>query len=140
MTDDSRAKAPNFAKMSDAEYREHTAAQKRSSSTNLGSATSSASQTSMQSATKYSLRELGLEGRNTAWAVLTFVLIVAALSGIVMLISGASGLNVQSDLPGVPTTNPGLPWLIVGGGLLNLAVLTGISMLVVAAVRWKAHE
>ncbi len=145
MTDEAASKkSPNLAKMTDVEYREHVARQKETSPSTAGVASPSpeaaqpAQQTGQRQATSGEIRrlELGLDSRNGAWVALITITIFAAVAGVIMLIAGGANMHVESFLSNTPT-DPGLPWMIVGGALLNTAFLTGMLMLVVVAVRWR---
>lgn len=80
-----------------------------------------------------------LDTRNWARESLIWISLTAAVIGLIALFAGAANLSVVDDLTG-NTSAPGLPWVFIGAGLLNVGILGGFCLLVVAAVRWKASE
>lgn len=112
---------PNLAKMSDAEYSEYVAAQKRSASQDTA--------------------RVGalVPDRNNALLALQWITGISFVLGLILVIAGAANMNVQVSIFSSATSDPGLPWLIIGGGLLNLGTVCVLALLIVHAVRWRAE-
>lgn len=165
---------PNLAKMSDAEYRENVAKQKREGSQNLNPQISEAGQAALDRAARNGTPMMGVDvsdadgvaayrarvasgaaansnaayidtltginNRNSALLALGWITGVSFVLGLILVIAGAANMNVQASIFSGATSDPGLPWLIIGGGLLNLGTVCVLALLIVHAVRWRESD